>query len=560
MRVLARKGTVIGAAGLALLLSACGGDGDDGGGAGESPGAEGPSGAVVIRGCQPQNPLVPANTNETCGGDPLDAVFSKLVRYNPDTAAPELEIAESIESEDNITWTVTLNDGWTFHDGTPITAQSFVDAWNWGAYGPNAALNSYFFSLIGIEGAAEVAGEDANGDEVITEDEATVTEMSGLTVVDDLTFEIKLVAPKADMPTSLGYTVFAPLPEVFYEDVDAFGAKPIGSGPFEVVEYNENVDIQLTAYEDYAGPTQPKVQDVTFRIYTEDTAAYNDLLADNVDVMPQLPNSAVAGEQFKADLGDRWVDQDEGTFQSITFAPEAVDPTMANIDLRRALSKAIDRDLIVENIFQGTRTPATGWVSPVVEGFKEGACGEWCTYDPEGAKQLLADAGGYEGTLTLSYNADADHQGWTEAACNSIRNAIGIDCVATPVVDFATFREQITNREMKGMFRTGWQMDYPTIENFLGPLYASAACCGNGSNDGDYQNPEFDAKLAEASEAATPEEAIPLYQEAEAMLAEDLPSIPLWYGRTIAGYSNNVADVKITPFGTTDLIGISVAE
>jgi oligopeptide transport system substrate-binding protein len=556
MRVLTRKGAVVGAAGLALLLSACGGGGDDEGGAGESPGAEGPSGAVVIGGCQPQNPLVPANTNETCGGDPLDAVFSKLVRYNPDTAAPELEIAESIESEDNITWTVKLNDGWTFHDGTPITAQSFVDAWNWGAYGPNAALNSYFFSLIGIEGATEVAGEDANGDEVITEDEAPVTEMSGLTVVDDLTFEIKLTAPKADMPTSLGYTVFAPLPEAFFDDVEAFGAKPIGSGPFSVVEYNENVDIQLTAYDGYAGETKPQVKDVTFRIYTDQNAEYNDLLADNVDVMTQLPESSLAGEQFKADLGDRFIERETGTIQTVTFAPESVDPTVQDITLRQAISKAIDRDLIVENIFQGNRTPATGWVSPVVDGFKPDQCGEWCTYDPEGAKQLLEEAGGYDGTLTLSYNADADHQGWTEATCNSIRNAIGIDCVATPVVDFATFREQITNREMKGFFRTGWQMDYPTIENFLGPIYATGA----GSNDGDYSNPDFDAKLAEASQAPTPEEAIPLYQEAEAMLAEDLPALPLWYGKTIAGYSNNVDNVKITPFSTTDLIGITLAE
>jgi oligopeptide transport system substrate-binding protein len=556
MRVFARKGAVIGAVGFALVLSACGGgDDEEGAGEGESPGAEGPTGAVVIGGCQPQNPLVPANTNETCGGDPLDAVFSKLVRYNPDTAAPELEIAESIETEDNINWTVTLNDGWTFHDGTPVTAQSFVDAWNWGAYGPNAALNSYFFSLIGIEGADEVAGEDANGDEAITPDEAPVTEMSGLEVVDDLTFNITLSAPKADMPTALGYTVFAPLPEVFFEDPEAFGAAPVGSGPFEVVEYNENVDIQLTAYDGYAGENPPRVQDVTFRIYTDQNATYNDLLADNVDVMTQLPESAVAGEQYQADLGDRFIDQDEGTIQTITFAPVAVDPSLESVDLRRAISKAIDRELIVENIFQGTRTPATGWVSPVVEGFKADQCGDACTYDPEAATELLEQAGGYDGTLTLSYNADGDHQGWTEATCNSIRNAIGIDCVATPVVDFATFRDQITNREMAGMFRTGWQMDYPTIENFLGPIYATGA----GSNDGDYSNPDFDAKLAEASQAASPEEAITLYQEAEAILAEDLPAIPMWYGRTIAGYSNNVADVKITPFGTTDLLGISSA-
>ena len=379
---------------------------------------------------------------------------------------------------------------------------------------------------------------------MITEDEAPVTEMSGLTVVDDLTFEITLTAPKADMPTALGYTVFSPLPQAFFDDVDAFGAKPIGSGPFSVVEYNENVDIQLTAYEDYAGPAKPKVKDVTFRIYTEDTATYNDLLADNVDVMTQLPNSAVAGEQFKTDLGDRFVDQDEGTIQTVTFAPTAVDPSMDNIDLRRAISKAIDRDLIIENIFQGTRTPATGWVSPVVEGFKPDACGEWCTYDPEGAKQLLEDAGGYEGTLTLSYNADADHQGWTEATCNSIRNAIGIDCVATPVVDFATFREQITNREMKGMFRTGWQMDYPTDRELPRAALRQRRLLRQRLERWRLPEPGVRRQAGRGLRGIGSRASHHAFQEAEAMLAEDLPSIPLWYGRTIAGYSNNVADVN----------------
>ncbi|HEX6578630.1 MAG TPA: ABC transporter substrate-binding protein [Jiangellaceae bacterium] len=551
MRVLARKGAIIGAVGFALVLSACGGDdeGDDGDEGGQ---AEGPSGSVVIGGCSPENPLVPANTNETCGGDPLDAVFSKLVRYNSDTAAPENEIAESIESDDNITWTVTLKDGWTFHDGSPITANSFVDAWNWAALGESAALNSYFFEP--IEGFAEVQGEfDDEG--AYIEGSATAETMSGLEVVDDRTFTITLTSPQSAFPQRLGYTAFAPLPEAFFDDIDAFGQAPIGSGPFEVVEYNENVDIQLSAYDGYAGDTQPSVQDVTFRIYTDQNAEYNDLLADNVDVMTQLPETSLAGEQYKADLGDRFIERETGVIQTVTFAPEAVDPAVSSTDLRKGLSMAIDRDLIIQNIFQGTREPATGWVSPVVDGYQPEACGEFCTYDPDAASELVA-ASGFTGTLTLSYNADADHQGWTEATCNSIKNATGVDCVATPVVDFATFRAAINAREMTGMFRTGWQMDYPSIENFLVPIYATGA----SANDGDYSNPDFDAKLDEAASAPSPEEAIALYQEAELMLAEDMPAIPMWYGKTIAGYSSNVDNVKITPFSTTDLLSITLAE
>ena len=113
-----------------------------------------------------------------------------------------------------------------------------------------------------------------------------------------------------------------------------------------------------------------------------------------------------------------------------------------------------------------------------------------------GQGQALAEAGGFKGgKMTLSYNADSPEKGWTEATCNSIKSALGVDCVATPVVDFATFRTQIGDpacapgcRKMKGMFRTGWQMDYPSIENFLAPLYATGA----SSNDGDYSNPAFD--------------------------------------------------------------------
>ena len=81
--------------------------------------------------------------------------------------------------------------------------------------------------------------------------------------------------------------------------------------------------------------------------------------------------------------------------------------------------------------------------------------------------------------------------------------------------DFTTFRNQINKRKIKGLFRTGWQMDYPSIENFLAPIYGTGA----GSNDTEYSNPKFDAKLAEAAAAPTADKANALYQEAEPILA-----------------------------------------
>ena len=541
------------AAATALVLAACGDDGDDSGASDDSGATEAPAsgGTAVIHGCNPENPLIPAMTNEVCGGDPLDYVFSKLVRYNADTAEPELEIAESIESDDNQLWTITLEDGWTFHDGTPVTAESFVDAWNWAADGANGALNSYFFEP--VEGFAASQGEiDEESGELVEDSSAPA--LTGLDVVEDMTFTVQLSEPQSSFPNRLGYTAFAPLPEVFYEDPQAFGEMPIGTGPFELTNFERDNAFELTRYQDYNGATQPQVDNVEFKIFTDANAAYADLVAGNLDVMPTLPPVALTDQIYQEDLGDRWLNTETGIIQTITFAPDTVDPDMSNADLRKAVSMAIDRELIAENIFAGQRTPATGWVSPVVDGYEEGQCGEFCEYDPERAAELLEQSG-YEGGVTLSYNPEGGNKAWVDAACNSISNALEIECTPNEFVDFATFRTAINAREMTGMFRTGWQMDYPHIENFLVPLYATGA----SANDGDYSNPEFDALLQQAATAATNEEAIALYQQAEALLAEDLPAIPLWYQSTVTGFSDDVEEVKINPFSTVDPLTLRVS-
>lgn len=531
---------------LALGIAGCGGSSNKPAASSSS----GAAGAVTIDGSEPQNPLVPVNTNETGGGDVIDAITTGLVNYDPTDAHPINAMAESIDTTDNTTFKVKLKTGWKFHDGTPVTSKSFVDAWNWGAYGPNAALNSYFFGA--IEGFADVQGQDKSGDGKITPDETKAKTMTGLTVVDNSNFTIKLSSPASDFVISLGYSAFVPLPASFFSDPKAYGAKPVGNGPFKFVSWAHNSAIKLTANPDYQGPDKAKVKDITYKIYQSQDAAYADLLANNLDIMAVLPTAALAGDKFKSDLGKRWVEQAVGTFTSISFPPEKTDPTYKNPKLRQALSEAIDRDGIIKSIFNNTKLPATGWVSPVVNGYKAGACGEFCTFDPAKAKALFKDAGGYTGTITLSYNADGDHKAWTTAVCNSISSTLGVKCVAKPVVDFATFRTQITNRKMKGLFRTGWQMDYPSIQDFLGPLYATGA----GSNDGDYSNPAFDAKLKEAA-AAPSDGANALYQEAEIMLAKDMPVIPIYYGKLQAGYSDKLKSVKFTPFGTPALESIT---
>ena len=223
------------AVGLSLLLTACGSDSDPADpttpdtsvaatdGATTDPaatdGAAAAGGEIVIRGCTPENPLVPGNTSETCGGDMVDAMTAKLVEYDTETSDPIMDIAESIESDDNVTFTVKLKEGYLFHDGTEVKAHNFVDAWNYTAAYDNGQAGAYFMSV--IKGAYEMAEEGS-----------TTTELEGLNVVDDYTFTIETTGPVGNLPVRLGYSAFAPMPDSFFEDPAAFEDAPIDAGPF----------------------------------------------------------------------------------------------------------------------------------------------------------------------------------------------------------------------------------------------------------------------------------------------------------------------------------------
>jgi oligopeptide transport system substrate-binding protein len=554
MRGLSRGARALAAvASIALVATACGGS--SGGGTPAATGAAGAKGGTVtIANTKPQNPLIPTNTNEVGGGNIMSALFTGLVIYSPDDASPQKAVAASIDSPDNTVWTIKLNKGWTFHDGTPVDAASFVDAWNWGAYGPNAQLNSYFFGV--IDGFTDVQGKDANGDTKIDVSEAPIKTMKGLKVVDDSTFTVTLSSPSSVFPVMIGYVAFSPLPKSFFKDPAAFGKKPIGDGPFELASGNGDTGYTLNAFKAYKG-TKPKISTVVFKTYQAPEAQYADLLANNVDFVEQVPPSALAGGQYKKDLGDRAIDKPVGVNATADFP--IYNKRYANADLHRAISMAINRQQIVDKVFDGGRSPATGWVSPVVNGFKAGACGEYCTFDATKAKAMLKKAGGFSGTLTWSYNGDgAGNKETAEAICGSITNALGIKCQPKVYVDFATLRTDEVDKKIVGLYRAGWQMDYPSIENFLVPLYGTGA----SSNDIGLSIPAFDALTKAAAAAPTTAEANAKYQEAEALLATDakdgMSVIPLWNSNQQSGWSDKVSNVKVTPFGTLDLYSVTV--
>ena len=180
---------------------------------------------VMVNGGEPANPLIPTSTNDSNGGRIIDRLFAGLMSYDA-AGKPSMEVAQSIETTDNINYRITLKPGWKFIDGSPVTAHSFVDAWNYGALSTNAQLQQSFFSP--IDGFDEVAGLASDGKPAPKTGQTT---MSGLQVVNDLEFTVRLKAPTVDFILRLGHSAFYPLPDAAFRDMTAFGRNPIGNGP-----------------------------------------------------------------------------------------------------------------------------------------------------------------------------------------------------------------------------------------------------------------------------------------------------------------------------------------
>ena len=535
---------VAGAAIIALAATACGG-GDSGDGDKSAKGAVDPDGIFSVEVGEPQNPLQPANTMESNGAIVTDSMFSQLVDYDP---AGKLEMinAESVETTDSKLWTVKLKKDWKFHDGTPVTAESYVKAWNWAANVNNAQTNASWFA--DIKGYADVHPDKEGA-------KPKADAMSGLKVVDDHTFTIELNSVLPYFSYKLGYTVFSPLPESFYADPAAAGEKPVGNGAYKFESWDHKKQIKVVRNDDYKGLDKAKNGGVIFKNYTTLETAYEDLKSGNVDVLRQIGPKDLP--VYRADLGDRAVDKPYSSIQTIAVAFytdqfKDIDPKVI-----QGLSMGIDRDTITKTVLQGTREPATGWVAQGVLGYQENAAGDVTKFDPAKAKALIKEGGGVPGNaISIQFNADGGHKEWVEAVCNSITQSTGVKCTGDSKADFQADTNARDDKQVKSLYRSGWVLDYPMNANFISDLFRTGAA----GNQGDFTNKDLDAKIKKADSAATLDESVKEYQAIEKELVNYMPSIPLWYYKVNAGYSENVQNVEYAQDGDPILTGVQVTK
>lgn len=513
----------VGLTALALIAAGCS---DDGGGDTEAP----TGGELRVYSGEPEA-LLPTNTNESEGSAVVRAVYDMLVDYNPQDGKPVMKVAESIESTDQKVWTIKMKNTYKFDNGEPVNADAFMRAWNFGAYGPNAQGNSYFFDR--IVGYADLQSTDPDGEEGPKKaPEPKAKEMTGLKKIDDYTFEVSLTEPFASFPTMLGYNAFAPMAEACVADTKACNEKPIGNGPFKFEgNWEHDVQIKLVRNDDYAGE-KAKVDRLTFRIYADLETGYADFQAGNIDILDTVPPEKYT--EAKQQYGDQIIEQASSSFTYVGLP--VARPEFADKRVRQALSLAIDRQAIVDAVFNGRFTPAKSVVSPLVPGSRENACAN-CTFDAAKAKQMLTDAGGWKGgKLQLWFNAGAGHDQWMQAVGNQIKTNLGIDYELKGDLQFAEYLGVADEKKFTGPFRLGWLMDYPSPENYLKPLYGSQ---GTSNNTG-WTNKQFDDLMLKGDTAKSVDEAITFYNQAEDIVLDELPVIPMWFGKTSVLKGENI--------------------
>lgn len=416
--------------------------------------------------------------------------------------------AESLKSEDQVHWTVKVADGHTFSDGTPITAKTYVDTFNFVGAGKNGMPSNYAYGP--IKGYDEL--NPAEG-------EATATEFSGIKLEDEHTFTIEMKTPNNDVPYILSQLAFCPMPESAFADPVAYDKKPIGNGVYTLEKLDPQVEAVLKKDPKYKGWVPKGAADqITFRVYTDTNTAYQDVVAGNADVLRSLPPGLIA--QGRNSLGEKGLTAiDRNTLETYFTWPTYLDKTYP-LEVRQAFSMIVDRESISKDLFKDATVPAGSLMPNSVSAYREDACGQYCTFDPAAAKALIAKSG-FTGSIPLNYSSENTTDAATALAVSNSAKEIGLEVEPKPV-PAAALSETINSYKLDGPVIQLWGSSFPAASEWIASVYVDA------NYRLQYTDPEGQAAVDGALAAATQEESDALWQKAEDRILADQVIQPLY--------------------------------
>lgn len=530
---------------VASLLAGCGGS-DKKTDAAATGDKAGEKQLAVQIGPDPET-IDPALNSASDGGNMIITAFEGLLMNGDGDQIIEGCAEDWGVSEDGLTWTFKLREGLKWSDGTDLTAEDFVYSWK-RVCDPALAAPYAETVLNMVEGY-----EDAiNGD----------LDALGVTAVDDLTLEVKLSSPCSYFESLVAFPTLYPVQKATVEangDGWAVNADTyITNGAFYISEWVPGEYILMTKNENYWAADKVKLDSIKFALMEDSNAAYSAYQNGELQLIKDVPTEEVPSLQGQDDF---YVDPIIGTYYiSVNIDKEPFN----NADVRKALSLAIDRDYVANTIMQGTYSPAynfmgPGWLDTDGSVFMDNANGGE-TYlsddyeaNVEEAKKLLEKAG-YGDGLAISYKtndsgyhvplAEYLQQAWAE---------IGVT-LTVETVEWSSF----TPDRRAGSYevaRNGWVGDYTDPSNMLELLYSS-----NGNNDGNYNNPEFDAAIELSRTTTDIEERSQALHTAEDILMEDTGCIPVAYYNDFWLQSSDAIDIYHSAMGKWVLRFADIAE
>ncbi|HAX18221.1 MAG TPA: hypothetical protein DCY00_06470 [Actinobacteria bacterium] len=452
--------------------------------------------------------LDPPNAYESEGIQVVRQIWDGLFTYDPETLETVPELCEKYEiSDDLLTYTFYIKKGVKFHSGKELTAQDFVYSWTRVALKDTASYLAYHLSAI--------EGYDACQD-------GSSMELTGVKALDDYTLQVTLQYPYADFVNTLGHVVFYPVNKESIEAAaDKAGEMPDGTGPFKFVSWTHDQSIELVRNDDYYGQ-KAYLDGVKYVIIPEQETAFLEFQAGNLE-FTEIPVGQRASTEADPNLKDGVIIHPILGLYYYGMNLQA-EPFKDNLALREAIIYAIDRQNICDVINEGISSPATGFVPPGIPGFQENAMDY--TYDPEMAKQKLEEAGYPNGegleTLNLGFNTGSGHEKIAEAIQADLAE-IGIT-MEIEGFEWGTMLEKAASGEII-FYRLGWLADYPTMDNFLYPLFHS----GSSDNYSDYNNPVVDQLLVEARSTVDETERIAKYREVEKTILKEAAFAPIYF-------------------------------
>jgi len=516
--------------GVLVLLSGCGG-GEEGSSDQGTPAAPVTGGELRLLGRDPLT-LDPACASDVDSANYIVEVFGGLVTIDRDLQIVP-DIAEHWDvSDDGTVYTFQLRRGVLFHNGDRQVTASDVK------YSMERALDPDTQSTV-----AEVYLGDIVGVEEFIDGDAD--EVTGIEAVDNYTLRITIDAPKPYFLAKLTYPTGFVVDRRQVDGSTCFSdtnwqRHPNATGPFKLKEWDLGQRIVLEPNSRYhlGAPLLGRVEYTlgggsAITMYENDEIDVTGVGLNDIERVRD-PAEPLNAEFHEAPRMDIWY---------IGFNVEK--PPFDDPKVRQAFAHAIDKDKLIEVVLLDAVVEADGILPPGIPGFNEELQG--LDFDPEKARQLLAESkyGGPAGLPDMeiaSSGRGASVGPVSEAILAMWEDNLGVK-VSTRQTEFATFLSDLRDGEYQ-IFEMGWVADYPDPENFLKIQFHS----GSSNNYSQYANPDVDRLLEEADTETDEATRMSLYQQAEQIIVNDVPWIPLFHDKFSVLIKPYVEGYTLPPF------------